>query len=81
MVIPLIVELIVNVNGFAVDFNYIVGNTLGTIVKFTALYLLAPIVQSWTLVVWMNVLVLLPYCIAEHIHLDIRINKLCKMEE
>ena len=54
---------------------------VGTIVKFTALYLLAPIVQSWTLVVWMNVLVLLPYCIAEHIHLDIRINKLCKMEE
>jgi O-antigen/teichoic acid export membrane protein len=54
---------------------------VGTIVKFTALYLLAPVVQSWTLVVWMNVLVLLPYCIAEHIHLDIRINKLCKMEE
>ena len=43
--------------------------TVGVIAKFAVVYLLAPIINNWTIVVWSNVLVLLPYCIIQHIDL------------
>lgn len=43
---------------------------IGVLGKFVFIFLLTPIVTHWSIVVWSNVLVLLPYCIAQQIDLD-----------
>ena len=53
---------------------------IGVIVKFLLVFGLASIVNNWSIVVWANALILLPYCIAEQIHLNIYLKKLCKEE-
>lgn len=44
--------------------------SIGVPVKFGVIYTMAPIVRDWTIVVWGNVLVLLLYCIVQHIDLE-----------
>ncbi len=51
---------------------------IGVIVKFLLVFGLASIVNNWSIVVWANAIILLPYCIAEQIHLNIYLKKLCK---
>lgn len=49
---------------------------IGVIVKFVLVYVLASVVNDWSLVVWANAIILLPYCIAQQIDLDSYIKKL-----
>lgn len=48
----------------------------GVLGKFAFIILMAPIVPHWSVVVWSNVLVLLPYCIVQQIDLDRYFRKL-----
>lgn len=43
---------------------------IGVLGKFVFIFTLAPIVGHWSVVVWSNVLALLPYCIIQQIDLD-----------
>ena len=54
---------------------------IGIVVKFVLIFSLKDIVGVWDLIVWSNVAVLLPYCIAQHIDLDIYMKKLIKEEK
>ena len=51
---------------------------IGVAAKFLIVYLLKDIAGSWTIVVWSNVIILLPYCILQQIDLNIYLNKLAK---
>ncbi len=46
------------------------GYAVGSVIKLCGVFLLAPVVQDWRLVVWCHTLSLLPYCIAERVALD-----------
>ncbi len=46
------------------------GYAAGAIIKLGGVFLLAPVVSDWRLVVWCHALSLVPYCIAERISLD-----------
>lgn len=49
---------------------------VGVVVKFLLILLLSDIVRNWALVVWSNVIILLPYCVIQQIDLDIYMRKL-----
>jgi O-antigen/teichoic acid export membrane protein len=49
---------------------------IGAILKFAMVYLLGPVFNDWTIVVWANGLILLPYCIAQQIDLNRTIKKM-----
>lgn len=51
--------------------------TIGVIVKFLIVFLCAKLLPvSWNIVVWSNAIVLIPYCIAQQIELNIYFKKL-----
>lgn len=53
-----------------------VSYAIGVVVKFAIVFILAEILKDWTLVVWSNVLILLPYCLIQQIDLDRYLKKL-----
>lgn len=44
--------------------------SIAVLVKFLVVYTMAPVINDWTIVVWSNVLVLLPYCVLQKIDLE-----------
>ena len=53
---------------------------IGSAAKLILVFALSRVIQNWELVVWSNVLVLLPYCIAQQIDLDSHLKKLRESE-
>ena len=49
---------------------------IGVAVKLLLVFVLSKYVNNWNLVVWSNVVILLPYCIIQQIDLDIYLKKL-----
>ena len=49
---------------------------IGTILKFILIVSLSEVIDNWTIVVWSNVLILLPYCILQQIDLDRYLRKM-----
>ena len=49
---------------------------IGVAVKLLLVFVLSKYVNNWSLVVWSNVVILLPYCIIQQIDLDIYLKKL-----
>lgn len=49
--------------------------SIGVVCKFVFIFVLAKFVSDWSIVVWGNVLALLPYCILQHIDLNRFIKK------
>lgn len=47
-----------------------VSYSLGVFLKLGVVYAFAPIAGHWSIVVWSNVLVFLPYCVVQHIDLE-----------
>jgi len=55
-----------------------VSYSIAMVVRFVLIFVFAKLGGSWDVVVWSTVLVLLPYCIIQHIDLDIYFNNKIK---
>ena len=55
-----------------------VSYSIAMVLRFALIYLLAKLGGNWDVVVWSTVLVLLPYCIIQHIDLNVYFNKKIK---
>ena len=54
---------------------------VGVVIKFVLVFVLSNVIKDWSVIVWCNTLILLPYCVAQQVELDIYIKKLKKTEE
>ena len=52
-----------------------ISYSIAMIIRFLIIYLLSRLGGNWDIVVWSTAIVLLPYCIIQHIDLDIYFNK------
>ena len=55
-----------------------VSYSIAMVVRFALIYFFARLGGNWDVVVWSTVLVLLPYCIIQHIDLDMYFNNKIK---
>ncbi|MBE6619151.1 MAG: hypothetical protein E7593_05770 [Ruminococcaceae bacterium] len=55
-----------------------ISYVIAMVMRFALIFVLAEFVESWNLVIWCTTIVLLPYCIIQHIDLDIYFNKKIK---
>jgi len=54
-----------------------ISYSFGVIVKFLLVYLFSKVINDWSLVVWSNAIILVPYCIFQHIDINMYLNKKC----
>ena len=54
---------------------------LGIIIKFALVFSLSATVKDWTIVVWSNAIILIPYCILQQIDLNRYLNRKIKQQK
>lgn len=55
-----------------------ISYSIAMVVRFILIYILAKLGADWSIVVWCTVLVLLPYCVIQHIDLNVYFSKKIK---